>query len=433
VSAEPIRPYDPEPGSVESTLQFVGLHEFTSSTEDTAEALLGADDAPAIPAGGTVMVYGDGGAGKTTLEFDAAMHLASGRDWLGMPVPRPVRIALIENEGPRGPFRAKLARKLAGWPDPQAADNIHVLEKPWAEFSLANGDHLQALRAFVEACEIDLLMLGPVASSGLTGAGTPDDIEEHARKLAALRHELTRPLAVWLVHHENKQGDVSGAWDRLPDLFIHVRAVDGGGRTIVHWRKARFASSIHGTKAELRWTDNEGFELVDAEAKAAGRERDLANALEWIFEHVTDHPGSARSTVEQAFADAHDGKGRNLARAAIDRDLNTAGTGEQHNLLTTAPGRAANGVYLYPASAHSSPLAAPLFGEHGDQSPPVPQTPSERECSPLAGGLKEEGPPAASSERGHPSTNGHLIEEDDLERLAEQLLRDHADAGEGAA
>ena len=39
-----------------------------------------------IPEGGDVMVYGDGGAGKTTLCLDLACHLAAGDDWLGIPV-----------------------------------------------------------------------------------------------------------------------------------------------------------------------------------------------------------------------------------------------------------------------------------------------------------------------------------------------------------
>ena len=43
-----------------------------------------------IPEGGDVMIYGDGGASKTTLGIDLACHLAAGDDWLGIAVPRPV-------------------------------------------------------------------------------------------------------------------------------------------------------------------------------------------------------------------------------------------------------------------------------------------------------------------------------------------------------
>ena len=46
------------------------------------------------------MVYGDGGAGKTTLCLDLACHLAGGDEWLGIDVAAPLSVLLIENEGP---------------------------------------------------------------------------------------------------------------------------------------------------------------------------------------------------------------------------------------------------------------------------------------------------------------------------------------------
>ena len=48
-------------------------------------------------------------AGKTTWAIDGVVHLAAGAAWLGIPVPRPVRVLVIENEGPAELFREKLA------------------------------------------------------------------------------------------------------------------------------------------------------------------------------------------------------------------------------------------------------------------------------------------------------------------------------------
>jgi hypothetical protein len=52
-------------------------------TAPGAEPLVGGSDSNLIPEGGLVMVYGDGGAGKTTLTADLEMHLAAGDAWLG--------------------------------------------------------------------------------------------------------------------------------------------------------------------------------------------------------------------------------------------------------------------------------------------------------------------------------------------------------------
>ena len=93
----------------------VSLEEFAAVDEPGAAALLGGEDDALIPEDGDVMIYGNGGAGKTTLAVDLACHLGAGKDWLGIPVPRPARVLLIENEGPRALFRKKLRRKLDAW------------------------------------------------------------------------------------------------------------------------------------------------------------------------------------------------------------------------------------------------------------------------------------------------------------------------------
>jgi hypothetical protein len=102
---------DPRAAEAAEELVVASLDGFIGVDEPGAEALLGDEDGALIPAGGDVMVYGDGGAGKTTLAVDLAFHWAAGDDWLGIPVPRPVSVLLIENEGPRALLRKKLRRK----------------------------------------------------------------------------------------------------------------------------------------------------------------------------------------------------------------------------------------------------------------------------------------------------------------------------------
>jgi DnaB-like helicase N terminal domain/AAA domain len=96
-------------------IKFVTFEEFIARHEPQAEPLvLDAEGGTVISATGLGMVYGTGGAGKTTLWLDAAMHFAGGLDWLdGALVPgRKLRVAWIEKEGPREEFRRKLDRKL---------------------------------------------------------------------------------------------------------------------------------------------------------------------------------------------------------------------------------------------------------------------------------------------------------------------------------
>src|SRR6266545_526626 len=91
------------------TAQIIPAADFAAEDEPGANPLLGQPGNIVIPENGDVMWYGDGGAGKTTLTIDEVMHLACGLDWLGvLEIPKPVRVLILENEGPRPLYRMKL-------------------------------------------------------------------------------------------------------------------------------------------------------------------------------------------------------------------------------------------------------------------------------------------------------------------------------------
>lgn len=243
-------------------VRIVTLSDFISVEEETAEPLLGSKTETLLPADGMLLMYGDGGAGKTTLTVDMAVHLGSGTSWLGIEVQRPVTLTLIENEGPRGKFRQMLSEKTASWEGAEFASNIHVLEEPWTRFTLQDESHRVGLSSHITQTNTDVVVMGPLATLGMVGGGTPDEINVFERLLAKLRNLLARPISFWIVHHENKSGDVSGAWERVPDTLVHVQA-RGNGHTTLHWRKARWSSEAHGTSIDLTWEPGRSFALVE--------------------------------------------------------------------------------------------------------------------------------------------------------------------------
>lgn len=243
-------------------LRFAPLEEFASIDEPGAEPLAATPDGGVvIPAGGVVIVYGSGGAGKTTLVGDLSIHLGSGKPWLGLvAADRPLRVALIENEGPRAEFRRKLRAKLAAT-DLELDGRVVVLEEPWAELTLADETHRRGLAAAIVELEADLLVLGPLVSAGeFPTGGTPDEIRRFEEHVADLRRLAGRSFALLLVHHENRAGQVSGAWERFPDTLLHVTP-QGNGRTRIFWQKARWASTLHGTSTTLLWADGETYTI----------------------------------------------------------------------------------------------------------------------------------------------------------------------------
>jgi hypothetical protein len=259
-------------------LRIVPLEEFTSVTEDSAAPLIGEIDDSLLTASGTLLMYGDGGAGKTTLSIDAMAHLAAGTTWLGNTIPRQLRLLLIENEGPRGPFRRRLHTKIERWDGDPFVANVHVLEEPWTRFTITESSYRHELAQQINTLQSDIIILGPLASLGAKGTGTPDEVNEFNELVNDLRYHAAYPFSLWIVHHENKQGDVSGAWERWPDTLVHVSA-QGNGRTRVHWRKVRWSSRLHNTSINLLWGDNASFTIDEA------RVRDLHTELLEAFQN----------------------------------------------------------------------------------------------------------------------------------------------------
>jgi hypothetical protein len=269
-TSTPLTPGD-SPGVELRTTSF---EEFAAVDEPGADALLGSAKSALIPEGGDVMFYGDGGAGKTTLVTDFACHAATGKAWLGIPIARRARVLMIENEGPRPLLRAKLRQKLARWNGPPIGGNATVFEAPWGAFTFADRKWRSKLAAQICKDHIDVLIAGPVTRLGMDEAGTLQQVRDFMYLIAEVRRESGRRLTVTLVHHENKGGAVSGAWEGAGDTLLHVEQ-RGPGHTHLFIQKARWSSEHHGTHLALTWTDGEGFEVED--------ERDLlAEVLELL-------------------------------------------------------------------------------------------------------------------------------------------------------
>jgi AAA domain len=206
------------------------LDEFADELEDPAVALLGTADNVLIPENGDAMAYGDGGAGKTTMMIDLALHLAAGDPWLVWAVPRPLRVLLIENEGPRPFFRAKLRRKRDAWTGSALGDRLLVLAEPWGRFTYAKERCREVLADWVREREIDVVISGPLTTAGMEAAGTLQEVRAFLVLVDDVRRSAGRPFASVLVHHENKGGQVSGAWEGAGDTLLHVSA-QGRGRS----------------------------------------------------------------------------------------------------------------------------------------------------------------------------------------------------------
>jgi len=255
---------DGEPGEDEPLgVEVDTIEAFSAVDEPGASPLMGNGGDILIPEGGDVMIYGAGGSAKTTLMIDAACHLGAGQDWIGIPVDRPLKVLLVEVEGARPLMREKLRRKLEAWAGAPIQGRVLVLADPWAKFTFAEEAWRAELARIVDAEGVDIVIAGPLTRIGMEEAGTLQQTRDFMRLIDDVRARCSRRVAVVILHHENRAGTVSGAWEGAGDTLLHVREA-GPGHTIMRVEKARWGSAYHGSTIKLQWAPGEGFE-VEAE------------------------------------------------------------------------------------------------------------------------------------------------------------------------
>jgi hypothetical protein len=226
--------------------------------------------------GGTQIDYGTGGANKTTLAIDQCVHLAAGVPWLGLLEPaRPLRILLVEVEGPRQEFRRKLRRRLESWTEPEI-ECLKILSEPWAKVTLRSEHHRSEVARLIREHEIDLVVIGPLRTIGMKGGGTLDEIEEFMALVEDVRERAEHDVAFRIIHHDNRAGQISGAWEGVPDVLVHVQP-QGQGHVRIFWQKVKWASALHQATTHLTWADGDSFAIED---KPEITEETIAEELE---------------------------------------------------------------------------------------------------------------------------------------------------------
>jgi len=404
------------------------LEAFAAVDEPGAEALVGTRDSNLIPVGGDAMLYGDGGAGKTTLAIDLGFHLATGRNWLGLEIEKPATVLLIENEGPRPLFRRKLRRKLSAWGEVgELADRLWIWEEPWRGFTFGESDMRAHLAMLVYDLGVDLVVAGPVTALGMEDAGTMRDVRQFAGLLADVRERSGRPVAFLLVHHENKGGRVSGAWEGVGDTMLHLQRKGGEGAARLYVQKARWNPEMHRKALGLAWSPGDTYELVAADARLEERAERVWDEIET---YVRDNAGASWNAIKKAVAGDETYKRRRrdaMVEEGIIVDLGTGsrsaywhrddpalplsmGSGEEsgEKELPTRPGSGEQVESNPPPRNRGGALPTSLPTRHSpaeegggsgwggrgairDSSPPTPASPAVPEFHPSASGEDQTG------------------------------------------
>ena len=173
---------------------------------------------------------------------------------------------------------------------------MHVYQSPWGEFSFADADARAALADYCDEHEIDLVAANPTLGLGVAASGRPDETQQFVDWLVECGLKSTR--AFWLLHHENKAGQISGDWGRHPDTKVQLQADGNRPRTKLVWEKTRWATLPSETIAKaclLEWVvETQGYTVVELDTVGASD----AELEQRIADYLAEHPYSSTTTVE---------------------------------------------------------------------------------------------------------------------------------------
>jgi hypothetical protein len=266
--------------------QFVGQH------TDQVGVLLGSPTDKVLPAHGLGITYGKGAAGKTTMMLTVIASLASAQPWLGIPVARPVRVMMIENEGPKAPFIEKIERYADQWDGPDFLPNVSFYDEPWGRFDLNDRGMRDDLLAFARDQQIDLVVAGPLRGLGIQGPGAPSETDAFVDLLK--QAGLGTELAWWIVHHTNKVNQISGDWDRQPDLLLRL-TYEGKRRQRLAFEKIRWGDQGR-EPLVLEWLDEGvGYRVIDTTQPDV----DWLDLEQRCLNAIHANPGCSQRKVEE--------------------------------------------------------------------------------------------------------------------------------------
>ncbi len=202
-------------------------------TKDDPNALIG-PERRFLSRGGSWLIVGQSGIGKSTLTTGLAMHAAAGVPWHGIKFRHPLRTLIVQAENDEGDLAEMLrgALRASGMSDDSeqtALDNLI-----WRRECVKTGaDFCKALRATVMATAADLVMVDPLLSF------IGDDISQQKVASTFLRNQLQPVLAetgaiAVLIHHTGKP-----AKDSKPGGTVHDAAYAGlGSSELTNWARA---------------------------------------------------------------------------------------------------------------------------------------------------------------------------------------------------
>ncbi len=227
---------------------------------------------PFIPKGGMALISGDPGAGKTWLALDAAISVASGRDWLGRYRTAQGPVILIDEETTHAGLSSRMNMLLVGTGD--KPDDLPIFIALRQGLNLSDSRQAERLAGVIDRVRPALVVFDPFAEMH---DGSENSADEVARVFRTMR-EAGRPHdpAFLVIHHNRKNDEMyrgSSHIEATLDTRLSVSALEGGITKVKH-TKARYSDKLSAFAVKREITDEMAhLTLIELPSDATESER----------------------------------------------------------------------------------------------------------------------------------------------------------------
>lgn len=206
-----------------------------TNTADDPASLIGYEKR-FLGKGGSWVLIGPSGIGKSTLTSGIAIHAAGGQVWHGIKFRRPLRTLYVQAENDSGDIKEMLAGAMCAAGLSTEQSKIALENLFWRrECSLTGQDFCRSLESSIRATRAELVVIDPLLSY------IGDDISQQKVASTFLRNwlqpvlEQTGCIAI-LVHHTGKppkDKKVTNGWSESDFSYLGL-----GSSDIVNWARA---------------------------------------------------------------------------------------------------------------------------------------------------------------------------------------------------
>jgi hypothetical protein len=291
-------------------------HEILATeTEDDLDSLIG-HERRFLGKGGSWVIIGPSGIGKSTLVSSIAIHAAGGQDWHGIKFRRPLRVLVVQAENDRGDIKEMLegAIRAAGFSPERTREALGNLL--WRRECAKTGeDFCRSLEAAICATRADVVVIDPLLSY------IGDDISQQKVASTFLRNWLQPILErtgciAWLVHHTGKppkdKSALSG-WSESDFSYLGL-----GSSDMVNWARAVSVFTAAGVD-----TGKFAFRITKRGSRAGMKNHFTSEATTTI---TLEHSKSGLGWVQCEPPEALPAKGGQTAKITVDNIVAALGT-----------------------------------------------------------------------------------------------------------